>query len=102
MPNNEIVDKINQGVVYSIVGAAGPSRHKHIEPIYKSNGIQDRGKKEANYAVLRETKMPAILTENGFIDNSNDMAKMKQDWFQNQVAKAHADGIAEFLGLRRK
>ena len=76
--------------------------HQHIASIYKSNGIQDRGKKEANYAVLRETKMPAILTENGFIDNSNDMEKMKQDWFQNQVAKAHADGIAEFLGLRRK
>ncbi|MBW8350278.1 N-acetylmuramoyl-L-alanine amidase [Bacillus sp. IITD106] len=76
--------------------------HKHIAPIYSSNGIKDRGEKKADFAVLRETNMPAILTENGFIDNSGDMALIKQEWFRNLIAKAHADGIAEFLGLKRK
>ena len=33
--------------------------------------ISDRGKKRANFAVLRETNMPAILTENLFIDTTD-------------------------------
>jgi len=45
-------------------------------------GVKDRGKKRANYAVLRETKMPAILTENLFIDNSSDVAKLKSEQFR--------------------
>ncbi|WP_062199767.1 N-acetylmuramoyl-L-alanine amidase [Massilibacterium senegalense] len=88
-------DKSNGVVLQNIM-------HKHIVPVYTSNGINDRGKKSADFSVLRNTTMPAILTENGYMDNSREMAKMKQEWFRNQVAKAHADGIAEFLGLRRK
>lgn len=35
-------------------------------------GFRNRGVKMANFYVLRETKMPAILIELGFIDNSKD------------------------------
>src|SRR5699024_7079776 len=34
--------------------------------------VTDRGKKRANFAVLRLTKMPAILPENLFIDRKED------------------------------
>lgn len=35
-------------------------------------GYKDRGLKKSNFYVLRETSMPAILIEIGFIDNSLD------------------------------
>lgn len=63
--------------------------------------ITDRGKKRANYAVLRETKMPAVLTENLFID-SNDAKHLKNEAFLKAVGEAHARGVAKFLGLKEK
>ncbi|GGJ73203.1 N-acetylmuramoyl-L-alanine amidase [Anoxybacillus voinovskiensis] len=63
--------------------------------------IIDRGKKRANYAVLRETRMPAVLTENLFID-SNDAKLLKNEAFLKAVGEAHARGIAKFLGLPQK
>lgn len=65
-------------------------------------GLRDRGKKQANFHVLRETRMPAILTENGFIDTKSDANKMKNRTWINKVAKAHADGIVEFYKLKKK
>jgi N-acetylmuramoyl-L-alanine amidase len=65
------------------------------------DNVVDRGKKRANYAVLRETKMPAVLTENLFID-SNDAKLLKNEAFLKAVGEAHARGVAKFLGLPKK
>src|SRR5690606_4556933 len=63
---------------------------------------RNRGKKKANFAVLRETKMAAILTENGFIDNKNDADKLKKSSYLDKIAKGHAEGIAKALNLKKK
>jgi N-acetylmuramoyl-L-alanine amidase len=63
--------------------------------------ITDRGKKQANFAVLRATNMPSILTENLFIDSS-DANRLKDEAFLKAVAGAHARGVAMFLGLPQK
>ncbi|MFP7296190.1 N-acetylmuramoyl-L-alanine amidase family protein [Neobacillus niacini] len=64
--------------------------------------IADRGKKRANFAVLRETNMDAVLTENLFIDNTNDANKLKNEAFLKAVGEGHARGVAKFLGLPAK
>ena len=46
--------------------------------------------------------MPAVLTENGFIDNAGDAAKLKSNPYLDRIALGHANGIAQALGLRRK
>ncbi|MHA7912930.1 N-acetylmuramoyl-L-alanine amidase [Bacillus altitudinis] len=61
----------------------------------------DRGKKSKNLAVLRETNMPTILTENLFIDREKDAALLKQDAFLNLLAEGHAEGIAAAVGLKK-
>src|SRR5699024_10697081 len=68
--------------------------------IIKQIGVTDRGKKRANFAVVRQTKMPAILTENLFID-SKDAEKLKDSKFLDKVAQGHVDGIVKFLGLNK-
>lgn len=62
----------------------------------------DRGKKQANFHVVRETNMPAILTENGFIDNASDANKLKNASFLSTLARGHAEGIADAFNLKRK
>ncbi|MCM2987902.1 N-acetylmuramoyl-L-alanine amidase [Bacillus safensis] len=61
----------------------------------------NRGTKSKNLAVLRETKMPAILTENLFVDRKKDAALLKQESFLNLLAEGHAEGIAAAVGLKK-
>lgn len=61
-----------------------------------------RGIKEQNLHVLRETKMPAILSENGFMDNPREARLMLDTDFQKEVAREHVQGICEYFGVSFK
>jgi len=65
-------------------------------------GIEDRGKKTANFHMVRVSKMKAILTENLFVSNSGDSEKLKDDSFLDRIAQGHVLGLERFLGLKRK
>lgn len=58
-----------------------------------------RGVKTANYAVLKNTNMPAVLVETAFIDNENNAAFLGSEDGQKQIAKGIAEGIMEYLGV---
>lgn len=75
--------------------------HKHVMGFYKNHGIVDRGTKSKDLHVLRESHMIACLTENLFMDNP-EITKFNNADFMRSVAKAHAEGIAEYFGLKRK
>lgn len=53
-------------------------------------GLYNRGHKEADFAVLRLSSMPAILIETAFIDNEEEgiILKEKSDEFANAIYKA--------------
>lgn len=70
--------------------------------ITKQVDFRNRGKKRANFHVLRETRMPAILTENGFIDNRTDASKLKQSSYIEKIARGHVNGLARALGIKKK
>jgi N-acetylmuramoyl-L-alanine amidase len=70
------------------------------QEIIRATGWNDRGKKRENYAVLRQTKMPALLTENGFIDNKTDANKLKQNAFIDKIAQGHVNGLVKAFGLK--
>jgi N-acetylmuramoyl-L-alanine amidase len=76
--------------------------HEHIMNYLAQLGIYDRGKKRANFAVVRETKMPAILLENLFITNEKENKLLKDDTFLDNLAGAIAAGIAKIFGLKKK
>ncbi|MBP1970229.1 N-acetylmuramoyl-L-alanine amidase [Virgibacillus natechei] len=72
--------------------------HNEITEI---NQLSNRGKKKANFHVLRETSMSALLTENGFIDNENDAALLMNPSWRQEVAKGHVFGLASAFNLER-
>ncbi len=73
--------------------------HDAVMDFMRGEGMPDRGKKSANFAVLRETRMPAVLTENLFLDSPADARLLKDDAFLTRVAEAHARGIGVALAL---
>ncbi|MBY6278114.1 N-acetylmuramoyl-L-alanine amidase [Symbiobacterium thermophilum] len=91
----------NGGVSSQTVALQNVLHGEILAAMRQFGNVVDRGKKRANYAVLRETKMPAVLTENLFID-SNDAKLLKNEEFLKAVGEAHARGIAKFLGLPQK
>lgn len=73
----------------------------HQKVVAQTN-FSDRGKKEANFHMLRESSMASSLTENGFIDHQGNAKKLKKDAFLDKVARGHAKGLAKALGLKKK
>ncbi|WP_345240308.1 N-acetylmuramoyl-L-alanine amidase [Pontibacillus salipaludis] len=72
------------------------------DEVMKINGLKDRGQKKANFHVLRESIMPALLTENGFVDNKSDAALLKQESWREKVARGHVNGLAKAFNLQLK
>lgn len=65
-------------------------------------GLLNRGIKYADFHILRETKMPAILIEGGFMDSTIDIQKLRDDNVLKNVGKAVAQAVAEYAGLKKK
>ncbi len=52
---------------------------------------------EADYYVLRESKVPGVIIEIGFITNSEDRELIQEEAYQNQMAVAIAQGIINYI-----
>lgn len=86
--------------IYPGLGAPTTTYQNLIhEEVMKVVDFRDRGKKQANFHVLRETRMPAILTENGFIDTVDDANKLKQASFIQAIAQGHVNGLVSAFNL---
>lgn len=59
---------------------------------------RDRGVKSANFHVLRETTMPAVLVECGFMDFLEEARLMLDEEYQLSCARAIAKGICAYFG----
>ena len=60
--------------------------------------IADTTRFKSGMHVLRNTKMPAVLVEVGYINNATDRKLIVTEEFQEAVAKAIAKGLRAYLG----
>lgn len=67
--------------------------------LIENTGRRDRGVKVANLHMCRETKMPAILCECGFMDNLEEAELLKTEDYRNKCAEAIANGILEYMNI---
>lgn len=72
------------------------------DAIVKQVNFKNRGMKKANFHVLRETKMPALLTENGFIDTQADAEKLNNNNFIEKLARGYVNGLVSIFKLKKK
>ncbi|WP_079266784.1 GBS Bsp-like repeat-containing protein [Streptococcus suis] len=72
--------------------------NKVQESLIKETGAVNRGARRETFAVLRETAIPAILVELGFMDNPSELQVIKQDSYHTRLAKALAQGVMNWYG----
>ncbi|MDW7650186.1 MAG: N-acetylmuramoyl-L-alanine amidase [Bacillota bacterium] len=65
-------------------------------------GSRDRGQKRSNFAELRETEVPSILIENGFMTNPDDNELLKNPAFLEEFDQATVRGFVELFNLKLK
>ena len=58
-----------------------------------ASGGLDRGVRSEDYAVLRETDMPAVLVETGFMTCPEELALLLDADYQKLLAQGIAEGI---------
>jgi len=91
------------GTEICICGVGGKAEQlaNSIRPNLAKLGLQDRGNSiRPELAVLKKTKMSAILIELGFISNPND-AQILRDR-QDELANAIFQGVCNKLGIEQK
>ncbi len=62
-----------------------------------ATGAIDRGIASADFVVLRETNMAAVLVECGFMSNVEELERLKSDAYQQKLAEGITQGITDYL-----
>jgi N-acetylmuramoyl-L-alanine amidase len=93
---------VYQGLSNRNTGDIQKSIHNHVMRQLNEFNVTDRGLKEANFHVLRETQMPAILLENLFIDHSKNAELLKDSNFIKELSQAIGEGLVNALSLEKK
>ena len=65
------------------------------ENLVQVTGWRDRGVKRGDFQIIRETLMPAILTEVGFYTNREQLEYLLDPDWRMRIAEAHVEAITE-------
>lgn len=70
--------------------------------LISATAMKDRGVKTADFHVLRETKMTAVLVECGFMTNREDAALLRSTAYRKLCAEAIVKGLQEHFQWKKK
>ena len=77
--------------------AASKEMAKYVlDEVINKTAAKSRGVKHGNLAVIRETRMPAILIEGGFFTNEDEFNKIKDPAYLRKVAWGIAQGLRTY------
>jgi N-acetylmuramoyl-L-alanine amidase len=65
--------------------------------IIRETGAVDKGTSSATFYVLRNTTMPSILVEMGFVSNTSEARKLQEDSYRNKIAQGIFNGVVKYL-----
>lgn len=65
--------------------------------VLSATGANDRGTRTANFYVLRNTEMPAVLIETGYMTNEAECQLLASEEYRQLLAQGIANGILDYL-----
>jgi N-acetylmuramoyl-L-alanine amidase len=89
--------EVNGIETYYFAGRSLPLAQTMHSNMLQVPGTQDRGVRQARFYVIRNTSMPAVLLEIGFVTGSQDAALLSDPNFRSQMAAAIARGIVQYI-----
>lgn len=69
------------------------------QELIKIPGMNRRIVKPGDFYIINNTSMPAVIVEVGYLSSLKEQKKLQQSWYQEQLARAIAKGIANFFVL---
>jgi N-acetylmuramoyl-L-alanine amidase len=76
--------------------------HSVLKHMLKHTKAKSRGVKQGNFLVIRETVMPAILVEGGFVTNEEELNHLKDPQYLKKLAWGVTCGIHDYLSKHQK
>jgi len=77
----------------------GSQIHRGVIGITRAS---DRGLKHARFAVLKNTAMPAVLIECGFVSNPQEEKRLSAPSYRETLAQGIAQGILNYLAIVKR
>lgn len=68
-----------------------------LTEIGEVNTLHKRQVEQAGFAVLKAPDIPSILVETAFISNPDEEQRLKDEAYQDQIARAIVDGLMRYL-----
>jgi N-acetylmuramoyl-L-alanine amidase len=69
------------------------------DELAKIPGLANRGIRTANFLVLRENEIPAVLVEVAYLSNPEEEGRLRTPAFRQQLAEAIVRGVLRFLSV---
>jgi N-acetylmuramoyl-L-alanine amidase len=79
--------------------SAALARSIHAQ-VLRATGEEDRRVRSRGFSVLRNTRMPAVLCELGFLTNRDESRKIRSSSYRQRLADAVAAGIRNAIAYR--
>lgn len=86
-----------EAYIYRLGNRAQPLAESIINAFVKRLGSKDNGVRAANFAVLRQTSMPAVLLELGYLSNPTEALNLNSPAWQTAAAEAIYTGIYNYV-----
>lgn len=67
------------------------------QSILRTLNMPDRGVRQARFYVIRNTSMPAVLVETGFVTGAQDARNLNDPAWRSRMSQAIAAGIMEYV-----
>ncbi|MBE3594719.1 MAG: N-acetylmuramoyl-L-alanine amidase [Candidatus Carbobacillus altaicus] len=95
---NSFVDpRVSGTETYYYDATSLPLAHIMQQALVRATGFNDRGVRQANFYMLKETGMPAVLLELGYVTNEAEETKLWDKTVQKKIAEAIAEGVLEYI-----
>ncbi|WP_408097692.1 N-acetylmuramoyl-L-alanine amidase [Peredibacter sp. HCB2-198] len=75
--------------------------HEKVRPVIRQYRIDDRGVKPGLFYVLALSKRPGLLVEAGFVSNPNELKKVNEEKYLNELARSISAGVLAFINAQK-
>jgi N-acetylmuramoyl-L-alanine amidase len=100
--NDEPLEKILSDMLFNYKTKESPSLAASVtSSLTNGSRAHNRGVKKAGYNVLRNSLVPAVLVEVGFLSNPKEERQLNTSAYQGKIADGIAEGILHYINRSR-